>query len=335
MSKIKRYFYIYIIAVFTLMLTACITRPQPPEIPIIIAEGVLKDLQGQAVALQHERQKRITEVWYRLTSANAQFCDSRVKGSLGVGLGYNGLYAKPFHESYQRLYGIGSTPQIIYMHPKGAAAKAGLREGDQIIAVDGKILPKRSADNIDLWLQDNLLPILGRKKQVRLTVQDQQGAKSTTTVYPKPVCRHPIKLLSVNAISASEVDNLRVYITTGMVRFLKNDDQLAWILGHELAHITLHSKGSNEKSEFLADYVGSYFTARAGYDPEEILEFWQRWAAEDPPAIALEGHKTHPSIAIRIGKIMAVAKEIQEKLAKNMQLEPNLDSKHGVVSQLF
>ena len=292
-------------------------------------------MQEQAVALQHERQKRITEVWYRLTSANAQFCDSRVKGSLGVGLGYNGLYAKPFHESYQRLYGIGSTPQIIYLHPKGAAAQAGLKEGDQIIAVDGKTLSKQSAENIDSWLQDVLLPVLGKEKQVQLTVQDQQGVQSTATVHPKPVCRHPIKLLSVNAISASEVDNLRVYITTGMVRFLKNDDQLAWVLGHELAHIALRSQGSNEQSEFLADYVGSYFTARAGYDPEEIIEFWQRWSAEDPPAIALEGHKTHPSIATRIGKIQAVAKEIQKKRAKKIQLEPNLDAKDSVISRLF
>jgi hypothetical protein len=335
MNKIKSKSYICIVAVCTLILTGCITRPTPPEVPIVIAKKTLGNLQERAVSLQHERQKRITEVWLRLTLANAQFCDSRVKGSLGVGLGYNELYAKPFHDGYQRLYGIGSTPQIIYLHPKGAAAKAGLKDGDQIIAADGNHIPTKSADNMDAWVQDILLPILEKKERVQLTVQDQEGAQSSVTVHPQPICRHPIKLLAVNAISASEIDNLRVYITTGMVRFLKNDDQLAWILGHELAHITLHSKGSNEQSEFLADYVASYFTARAGYDPEEIIDFWQRWAAEDPPAIALEGHRTHPSIAIRIEKILATTKEIQTKQAQNRQLTPNMDGNSGAISQLF
>ncbi|MBF0445255.1 MAG: M48 family metalloprotease [Magnetococcales bacterium] len=323
--------YFYLIAACSLFLVSCVSTPKPPEVPIVIANATLDDLQDRAVELQHRRQLRVTEVWHRLTSANASFCGGSVKGSLGIGLGYSALYDKPFQKSYQRLFGVGAVPQIIYLQPDGPADKAGLKKGDLIVGVEASLLASQSDENIDSWVKDILLPALNKKKQVTLTVKNQQGVRSEIIVYPEPTCRQPISLYTVNTISAAEVDNLRVYITTGMLRFLQNDDQLAWILGHELAHITLHSQGSTKTSEHLADYVGSYFTARAGYDPDKIIDFWQRWAAEDPPTIALEGYKTHPSIAIRIAKIRAANKEITEKMIQNKDLTPNLHKDSGLL----
>jgi hypothetical protein len=321
----------YIIAVCSLFLVSCVTRPKTPEIPIVIASATLDDLQERAVKLQHKRQLRVTEVWHRLTLANAAFCGNKVKGSLGIGLGYSALYDKAFQKSYQRLFGVGAIPQIIYLHPDGPADKAGLDMGDLIIGVDASLLTLQTDKNVDSWVKGVLLPAFNEKKQVTLTVKNQRGERSQVVVRPEPICRQPISLYTVNTISAAEVDNLRVFITTGMLRFLQNDDQLAWILGHELAHIALHSQGSTKQSEHFADYVGSYFTARAGYDPEKIIEFWQRWAAEDPPTIALEGYKTHPSIAIRIAKIKATNREISEKRKQNRELTPNLEKGSGAI----
>ncbi|MBF0382922.1 MAG: M48 family metalloprotease [Magnetococcales bacterium] len=321
----RHYLTLCLLAFCTLFLVSCVSRPKPPEVPIVIASATLEDLQKRAVKLQHNRQLRITEVWNRLTQANASFCGSSIKGSLGVGLGYSALYDKPFQKSYQEQFNIGATPQIIYLQPGGPADKAGLQIGDNIIGVDTSLLTSQKDENVELWVQDILLPTLNKKKQVTLTVKKQNGIRSQVVVKPESICRHPISLYAVNTISAAEVDNLRVYITTGMLRFLDNDDQLAWILGHELAHISLRSKGSTKQSEHMADYVGSYFTARAGYNPNEIIGFWQRWAAEDPPTIALEGYKTHPSIAVRIAKIKAANKEIADKQLLNKKLIPNLD----------
>ncbi|MBF0195367.1 MAG: M48 family metalloprotease [Magnetococcales bacterium] len=312
------------IAICTLFLVSCVSRPQPPEIPIVIASATLNKLQDRAVELQHQRQLQLTEVWHRLTQANASFCGGSVKGSLGIGLGYSALYAKPFQKSYQHLFGVGVEPQIIYLHPNGPADRAGLKKGDQIVGINTSKLTMQTDKNVDAWVKSELLPTINKKKQVTLTVKNQRGELSNVVVNPEPICRHPISLYTVNSISAAEVDNLRVYITTGMLRFLKNDDQLAWILGHELAHISLRSKGSNKESEHSADYVGSYFTARAGYDPDKIIDFWQRWAAEDPPTIALEGYKTHPSIAVRIAKIKSTNQEIAKKRLQNKELIPNL-----------
>jgi predicted Zn-dependent protease len=120
-----------------------------------------------------------------------------------------------------------------------------------------------------------------------------------------------------------------------IMRLLTSDDQLAWVLGHELAHIILQSQGSSEKSKFLADYVGSYLTARAGYNTEDIIYFWQRFAAEDPPAIALEGFKIHPSIAKRIVKIRASTQEIKDKQVKNIELTPNLETESRAFAEIL
>jgi hypothetical protein len=317
-------FSIFLIAVICLVLSACVVRPSPPEVPIIIAQQTVKELQDYAVNLQHRRQERMTEVWNRLTHSNASFCGSSVKGSLGIGLGYRELYDEALRESYQRLYGIGSKPQIIYANPDGAAVKAGLKEGDRIISVNGQKLRNGSGESTDSWVNEDLLPTLEKNGRVKLTIEGENQEQSLVTLHPEPVCRYPVKLLAVQTISASEVDNLRVYITSGLLRFLKNDDQLAWVLGHELAHIVLGTTGSNERNEHMADYVGSYLTARAGYDPEEVVDFFKRWSAENPSTIALEGYKTHPSIANRIQKILATKREIQNKIKRNEPLIPNI-----------
>ena len=86
------------------------------------------------------------------------------------------------------------------------------------------------------------------------------------------------------------------------MRFVRSDDELAWVLAHEIAHDVLnHSQNARLRamlSAFLgatvgdsrmaaasppqssleaqADYVGSYIMARAGYDLEGMEQEWRR-----------------------------------------------------------
>jgi metalloendopeptidase OMA1, mitochondrial len=69
----------------------------------------------------------------------------------------------------------------------------------------------------------------------------------------------------------------------------------------------------SRKDESEADHIGLVYMARAGYDPQAALEFWQRFAA----ATASEGGppsflRTHPVTEVRIEQLR---KEMPEALA--------------------
>lgn len=151
-------------------------------------------------------------------------------------------------------------------------------------------------------------------------------------------------------------DGERILLSVGMMRFTRNDNELALILGHELAHNTmLHvQKGSGNRMagavvgaligallgvnltqavadlggavnsqdfEAEADYVGLYYAARAGFDVSDVAKLWRRMAANHPAAIHLAG-STHPSTAKRFVAIEKTWEEIKSKKKKNKPLTP-------------
>ncbi len=56
-----------------------------------------------------------------------------------------------------------------------------------------------------------------------------------------------------------------ISINAGMLQFVRNDAELALVLGHELAHYKLGHRGSTPSNEFAADALGAIFSSHAGY----------------------------------------------------------------------
>ena len=78
----------------------------------------------------------------------------------------------------------------------------------------------------------------------------------------------------------------QVYVTLGMLRFVKSDDELALVIGHEFGHKKVTERHADagrlspEDLERLADYYGLVGLHRAGYDIVVACEVWQRMATE-------------------------------------------------------
>lgn len=68
--------------------------------------------------------------------------------------------------------------------------------------------------------------------------------------------------LDDNAYSYKDI----VAVTQGMLLMLKNNDELARVLGHELGHHYLHHNGSNKANEYAADYQASKYMIKAHYN---------------------------------------------------------------------
>jgi predicted Zn-dependent protease len=88
----------------------------------------------------------------------------------------------------------------------------------------------------------------------------------------------------------------KIGVFKGMLRVTENDDQLATVLSHEIAHALAHhvserlargernqgalgviwNKAYDRQQEAEADHIGLFLMTFAGYAPEEAVRFWER-----------------------------------------------------------
>lgn len=106
----------------------------------------------------------------------------------------------------------------------------------------------------------------------------------------------------------------KIVVFTGILPVAANDDQLATVLSHEMAHALAHhasERVAREQSgagilgslrydrfqESEADHIGVFLMAFADFDPDEAVKFWQRMqratgARGEPPEF-LSDHPSH------------------------------------------
>lgn len=147
-------------------------------------------------------------------------------------------------------------------------------------------------------------------------------------------CSMPIMLDDSQGLNA-HADSRRISISRPMIDLADTKDQLALVLGHELAHVLLGHTHRDAWTQFAAafgdsierdderqaDYVGLYLAARAGYDTDKAVNLWRRMGAVQPRIIA--GDATHPGTAERFVALRNTAAEIAAKKRAGQPLMPN------------
>ena len=301
--------------------------------------------------LELRRVGELNRVAYAVKRANTGFCGEDVIHAPGVLLSSTEHFELEFRDIARYEFGIGDRLTVLKVEPESPAAQAGLAVGDRIIAWNGRRL------GVGTGAEEKLGEELRRHAGGAATLTlVRGGVESEIAIEPTRVCDIPVFLINDNEINAF-ADGENIFVTTGMLRFVETDDELALILGHELAHNTLghiESKQANavigtiagivltgltgidltalggqvggqafsQDFESEADYVGVYHAARAGYDVRDAAFFWRRIGAESPSAIHLAG-STHPSTAVRFLAVEKAVEEIANKQSAGLALIPD------------
>lgn len=334
-----------------MQLSACAPTTQSPNVTNEMAANEAQIQREMAVKEIMKYTQRLQNVARPIMMANAELCPD----SVGTYKGFITATAaeiapREYKETYARLYGVEERPTVVLLVEKSGIGDK-LKIGDVITKVDGFTVGKGARGN------KGLREMVSNHKldhPLNLTIE-RNGKTKEVSLTPQPACTYALFVEQHDSVNAA-ADGDNIVVTTGMMRFTKTDNELALVIGHELAHNTrehIKSRQGNavlgavlgavvtvatgidvtqlgsdigtmayaQSFESEADYVGLYHTARGGYAIGSAPEFWRRVGANHPAGIHI-GSGTHPSSAARYVALDQAVKEIQGKRANKIALLP-------------
>ncbi len=282
---------------------------------------------------------RLHDVGFPLLVAAAEWCPFEQEPTYGFLLKNDDIGNNEQREESEH------TVFVSYVHPRLPAALAGLVPGDRVVQVNARRVTEYGAEDVMSLVRRMTV---ARLQPLQLEVT-RAGDRRSLSMYAVPACQFTLQLVESDQINGI-TDGRRIGVTTGAMRFLRSDDEMAWVLAHEIAHNVLshvqNAKLSTMLGAFLsatvgssvaspvsppqrslesqADYVGSYIMARAGYDLQAVKQLWRR--IENLPSRPLrpEVIMTHPTTAERLAAFEVTLKEIEEKHHRGESLDPSL-----------
>jgi hypothetical protein len=305
-----------------------------------------QELPAQSPALTLPRlaadDARVAAVAYRLSVANASLCDDTAPQA---GMVVHSLlqYSRRLRPAVRRSFHIDDRPAVLAVAPQSPAARAGLAPDDALVSIDGQAVPHAQSDAAQSYadVEHTLAMLDAALRSGPARIEAQRGDRLFDVVLgPVTGCAYDAQVMPSGALNAS-ADGRHVFIDSGLVEYAASDDDLALVLGHELAHDVLHHRALLDRRGFArqaignlgpsresllaverqADYVGLYLTARAGYDITGAGDFWRRLARErgDP----WYDHWGHPSALARARALEATRDEIEVKTKAGEPLIPD------------
>ncbi|CAN5362905.1 hypothetical protein BH09PSE3_BH09PSE3_14250 [soil metagenome] len=293
------------------------------------------------LAVLQEADGRVAEIAWALQTRNAPLCANPVPLA-GFSVQTLAQYHPAIRATIASQTGIGSRPAVQAVVSGGAADRAGLRAGDTLIRIDGIPTPKDTAvrASYDASARTQSMIEAGlRKPPLSLRILRGRRAK-TIAITGVAGCASRVEIVTGDSLNA-QADGDYVQLSGSLVEFAANDDELATIIAHELAHNILghrlrpsvdnvshgvfarfgKSGATLRKAEFDADRLGVWLLARAGYDVDAVVPFWTRLGQSSESA-GVKSDGTHPDWTDRIDRVATAIAQVKAQRTAGGPLIP-------------
>jgi len=337
----------------SLLLGAC-----APQLPFIPSGGPSPTAASAAPAKQAQEQLRLLvssqERLYRVAGPllinNVELCREHARNLLGFSAKNRYSYGDSLAQPARELYGLGETLQVVSMLQDSRAAQAGLRVGDQILAVQGQPFPQ--GPDAERQAASMLATLVPEHAALSMRVQRANGLH-TITVPMTRACGFALQIGNIDTVNAWH-DGHRVMLSQGMLGYARSDAELAYVLAKEMAHNILRHAARMNQAEANADIIDNlghlqpdtlavlgdtvkpvpqefdaaadtlsmYMLARAGYPIDGVYRFWQRLAAQHPASNQGSYTAQHPATEHRLAVMEKVLIDVQARQAQKQPLLP-------------
>jgi beta-barrel assembly-enhancing protease len=338
------------------LLAACATAPTPPgsaasaSRPAPAATAVSAadvDALRTLVALQD----RLYRVAAPLLVNNAELCKGNARNLLGFTAKTRYSYSSDYAAAAQSLLGLDERLRVMGVLTDSGAARAGVRRGDTLLAIENSALPQ--GENAERDAASVLAPMVNRRSELKLVV-NRDGTDMTLNVPLTFACAFGFELGNTDNVNAY-ADGHRILVTRGMMNAASSDDELAFVLAKEMAHnilshanrlrmtatvggiidnlIRIHPdmstmvgtagvKAMPADYDTVADRLSLYLVARAGYNVDGAVPFWRKFATQYPRTMLNSYTALHPSTTQRIEAMEKTLALIKSRKAAKKPLIP-------------
>jgi Zn-dependent protease with chaperone function len=328
-----------------------------PDLPADAVEAEHRLEQIAELREYYTQLARVDTVAFRIRVANREFCEN-AGAQAGMYVATVQSLPRKYRSYANEALNLSWThPTVISVVANSPAASAGIKIGDQIQFLDQDPVPATSAGGfVAAYLRSR-----GEQPvRVALKRDGAEQAVTMTPVLACAIPINYVPDDSVNAqtdgekitinsgiVKAAHTDaqlanvighelahaNLGHHEKKGINMVLGMAGGLAIDTGFALGGIYTDGTFARHLGEAglmaysveferEADYVGAYYTARAGYDLAGTEEFWREVGIAHPNAIRFA--KTHPTTPVRFIQMREVAAEIAEKKRRHLPLLPEL-----------
>jgi hypothetical protein len=240
---------------------------------------------------------RVSALGFRLATANSARCARQMPGT-GLILHSIDQYRGAWRAPAIRVFGAIGHVSIEGVVARSPAAQAGLAPGDELVAINGQQLEMATAVNKGATSRrdraEDTLIALPVRDPIRLSVV-RAGKTMDFVLRPVPACLARFELV-VGSARFARSDGRLIQLGQELVRTLA-DEEIAFVLSHELAHSILDHRAQLAKLERQtprkaagkqrailardfedqADRLAVRLLAQAGFDPSAAPRFMRRF----------------------------------------------------------
>jgi Zn-dependent protease with chaperone function len=218
----------------------CATRLERPGVSAEEVEAERLDQLERAAAFRLEQEYRLWRVGTRLLVAGAEQCGDQVRPVFPVALLAGKDLPKEYHDVLGRL-GLHEGVQVWKTLDLGSPLPEAVRPGARVEALNGS----------DVEDREGIAKAIEKAREsgrLTLTLLGEDGTEQTAALDGVPACAYGLGLQEGDVVNAY-ADGSNVVLFLGMMRFAVTDDEIAVVIGHELAHNALgHVKQSQAVS---------------------------------------------------------------------------------------
>ena len=219
-------------------------------------------------------------------------------------------------------------PMIVSVAKDIPADRAKIIEGDLIISINNSIVSYKN--------YKRLLDDAAQKGSLKIRIKRLEE-KITYELESELICGYPVQAM-ISPIPNAYADGSKIYITIATLDFIKDDQEIAFLIAHELAHNIHHYKGEalyesqgnplaieekpslqkitdllifqTEEKETEADLYGVEFAIKAGIAQDKVANYFRRLTIYMPQLMKNSFFRMHPGNAKRVADIERKLKEL-------------------------